>query len=291
MQVLVCFVVAVCASAGAAEKLPAGPKPSTVVLWPGKPPGETTAAAETQEPDQGDRVLRITNVSRPTMTVYPVDRGGAASPAVLVCPGGGYRVLAFDKEGTEVARWLNSLGVAAAVVKYRVPDNRAGALADAQRALGILRLRACEWDIDAGRVGVIGFSAGGHLAARLSNDHKKRSYSEVDQSDRLSCRPDFTILIYPAYLSGKSYRLAGEVAVTADTPQAFLVQTQDDRSYVNSSIAYYLALKKAGVAAELHLFPTGGHGYALRTSKHAVARWPDLCEAWLRERGVLSPRT
>jgi acetyl esterase/lipase len=284
---LACVVVAPCALVNAAEKPLAGLKPTTIVLWPGKPPGEATAVAETQEPDQGDRVLRITNVGRPTMTVYPVNRSGPRAPAVLVCPGGGYRILAFDKEGTEIARWLNSMGLAAAVLKYRVPDNRAGALADAQRALGVLRCRAHEWNIDTGRIGVIGFSAGGHLAARLSNDNKKRLYSEMDEADRLSCRPDFTILVYPAYLSGKDYRLVDEVAITTEAPPAFLVQTQDDRSYIDSSIAYYLALKKAGVAGELHLFPAGGHGYALRPTKHAVSRWPGLCEAWLRERGVL----
>jgi acetyl esterase/lipase len=249
------------------------------------------AGPERAEPARGDDVRRVTNVGRPTMTVYPVAKAARPTPAVLVCPGGAYRILAIDKEGTEIAAWLNSIGVAAAVLKYRVPDNREGALQDAQRAMGLLRGAAKDWNIDPGRVGVMGFSAGGHLAARLSTNHQKRAYATVDAADRLSCRPDFTVLVYPAYLFNKERprEVVDEVVVTAATPPAFLVQTQDDLAHVDSSVAYYLALKKAGVRAEMHLFPAGGHGYGLRGDRRPAAEWPKLCEGWLRENGVVGP--
>jgi acetyl esterase/lipase len=267
--------------------------PLSVALWPDGAPGEPVGKQETDLPPRGDGVERITHVGKPTLTWFEVDKSQGPSPAVLVCPGGGYRALAFDKEGTEIAEWLRSIGIAAAVLKYRVPQNREGAFQDAQRAMGLLRRRAKQWNIDPKRVGVIGFSAGGHLAARLSTDYAKRAYANVDEADRFSCRPDFTVLVYPAYLSKKEEprELVDEVVVTDQTPPAFLVQTQDDRAYVDSSIAYYLALKKAGVTAELHLFPDGGHGYGLRRSKRPVSGWPRLCEAWLRDRGVIASVT
>ncbi|MCH5376723.1 MAG: alpha/beta hydrolase, partial [Planctomycetes bacterium] len=159
--------------------------------------------------------------------------------------------------------------------------------ADVQRAMGLMRHNASEWDIDRDRIGIIGFSAGGHLAARLSTGYGKRGYAEVDAADREDCRPDFTILMYPAYLAGRDGRLAADLVVGKQTPPTFIVQTQDDRKFVDGSIAYYLALKKAGVAAELHLFPTGGHGYGLRPSNHAVSGWPTLCRTWMENRGIL----
>ncbi|NLE37367.1 MAG: alpha/beta hydrolase [Pirellulaceae bacterium] len=260
----------------------------TVELWPDGPPGVATALPENERPSSED-TRRITDVGRPTMTVYRASESPKASPAVLVCPGGGYRILAYDKEGTEIAEWLNSIGITAAVLKYRVPDNRDGALQDAQRAMGLLRHRADAWNLDPNRIGVIGFSAGGHLSARLSTAYRGRTYPKVDDADAESCRPDFALLVYPAYLNKKDrpHKLTDEIVVTGETPPALLVQTQDDRRYVDSSIAYYLALKKAGVPAELHLYASGGHGYGLRPSKFAVSRWPELAETWLRANRIV----
>jgi len=255
-------------------------EPTVVNIWPGEVPGETCKEAETATSRGG--VLRIANVSNPTLSVYPGRKSKQTRRTVLVLPGGGYSILAFDLEGTEIAAWLNRAGYAAAVLKYRVPRNRDGALQDAQRALGLLRFRAAEWGLDPNRIGVLGFSAGGHLAASLSTHHDKRNYSGVDAADQVSCRPDFTVLVYPAYLGATDSTLTEGIPVTAQTPPAFIVQTQDDSKYVSSATAYTLALSQAGVAAELHLFPTGGHGYGLRPSAYPVSLWPDLCETWMK---------
>jgi acetyl esterase/lipase len=259
---------------------------STVIiapLWPqGQVPGQVTSEPEELLPSN-DGVIRLTNVSRPSLSLYQADTTKGPSPAVLVCPGGGYSRLAMDKEGTEVAQWLNSCGVSAIVLKYRVPQNRSGALQDVQRAMGLIRQNAQKWNIDSNHIGVMGFSAGGHLSASLSTNYQKRNYEPIDPADQLSCRPDFTILIYPAYLSKDNYQLPEDMKVTDRTPPAFILQTQDDKPHVDSSIAYYLALKKADIPAELHLFPSGGHGYGLRPSEHAVCRWPLLCGAWLKK--------
>lgn len=249
----------------------------TVELWPalaGKSTGEPLAG-------KADGILRLTNVESPSVAVFPAPQGSAPSPAVLVCPGGGYSILAYDLEGTEIAQWLNSIGFTAVVLKYRVPDNRSGALEDAQRSLSLMRQNGEAWNIDPARVGILGFSAGGHLAACTSAGTGARAYAAVDDADQQRCTPDFTVLVYPAYLSDEHLALPVEVSVTKDTPPAFIVQTQDDKHYINSSLAYYIALKSADVLAELHLFPDGGHGYGLRPTAHAVSGWPALCGAWL----------
>lgn len=257
----------------------------TLSLWPEGFLQNASAASEKTLPDKGDGVTRITEVTMPSLTLYPAPDSDTPTPAVLICPGGGYRILAFNKEGTELAEWFNTLGIRAMVLKYRVPDNRAGALQDAQRAIGLIRQHASDWNIDPEKIGVMGFSAGGHLAATLSNIYEKRTYTPVDEADTRSCRPDFTMLIYPAYLDASACELKDEFEVTRKTSPCFLVQTQDDKNYVNSSIAYYLACKEARVPAELHLYPAGGHGYGMRPSKHAVSKWPDLCKIWLQ--GIL----
>jgi acetyl esterase/lipase len=254
------------------------PSPIVLRLWPARP-----AAAET-EPPPGKRkeVHCIRAVTDPKIAVYPATEADTPAPAVMVCPGGGYNVLAIDLEGTEVAEWLNSIGFTAVVLKYTVPKNRDGALQDAQRAMGLIRQHSKEWNIDPSRLGVLGFSAGGHLSARLSNTCETRNYPAVDEADSLSCRPDFTVLIYPAYLGDADYTLSEEITVTSNTPPTFIVQTQDDRNFINGSIAYYLALKKQNIPSELHFFPYGGHGYGLRPSDKDVSRWPELCERWLK---------
>jgi len=285
----VIFAVLLCSCASAKEST--GTKLLTINLWP-----NTTGPEETVQPSQGDGVTRITHISNPSITVFRAHKT-TISPGVIICPGGAYSILAIDKEGTEVAKWLNSIGITAAVLKYRVPNNRLGAFQDAQRAVRMVRQNAGEWNIDPDRIGILGFSAGGHLAARSSTDFKNQSYPPIDKIDKLSCRPDFTVLIYPAYLYKKGgYELADEITADKKTPSAFIVQTQDDQKYVNSSIAYYTALTKSSVQAELHIFEKGGHGYGLRTSKYPVSGWPKLCEAWMKSIGVIKqprigPRT
>ncbi|HOX37864.1 MAG TPA: alpha/beta hydrolase [Candidatus Brocadiia bacterium] len=270
----------------AAEEL--CPGRTTVSLWPAGAPGMKAVEPEKIMPPTGDGITRVTNVSEPTITLFPAKGGVKPGPAVVVCPGGGYNILAFTHEGIEVAEWLNSIGVTAIILKYRVPGNREGAFQDVQRAFGLVRQKAGEWDIDPKRVGILGFSAGAHLSARASTDFEKRSYSRVDVADNLSCRPDFAMLIYPAYLANAELNgLADEFKVTQATPRTILIQTQDDSIKVENSILYYMALKRAKVPSELHVFPTGGHGYGLRPSAHAISKWPEFCQTWMKKTGLL----
>jgi len=269
---------------GAAEK----PEPKEVIsLWPkGVPAPHDRTLVEKSEvgPRKGPgTVNRVTNVAEPSITWYPA-KGRRPKTAVLVCPGGGYNILAWDLEGEEVAEWLNSIGISAAVLKYRVPKNREGALQDAQRALGLLRSNAEKWNLDPERIGVLGFSAGGHLSATLSNHWRTRSYPRMDEADAVSCRPDFTVLVYPAYIGTAEFELSPDFTIDADVPPAFIVQTQDDTKYFPSAIAYNHELVKRGISSELHAFPTGGHGYGLRPSPYPVSGWTELCRDWLRRR-------
>jgi acetyl esterase/lipase len=244
-----------------------------------------------------DDIIRLGNVSKPTITVYPAPKETATGAAVLVCPGGGYSILAMNLEGTEVCRWLNSIGVTGILLKYRVPvrsgiERHTPPLQDAQRALGLIRSRAKEWGIDPARVGILGFSAGGHLAAVASTNYEKRTYPTVDAADTQNCRPDFALLIYPAYLATKEdpTRLSSELPVTAETPPTFLVMTQDDPIRVENVFAYGLALKAAKVPFELHVYAQGGHGYGLRPSANEVSHWPERAATWLKTQGWLAPR-
>jgi acetyl esterase/lipase len=266
-----------------ADVVDSQPKPVTMALWPGPPPGKVSNQEESELPSRGDHVRRLTNVQQPAITVYPGGLTNRLSPAVIVCPGGGYSILAINKEGTEVASWLNGIGFTAVLLKYRVPDNRAGAFMDAQRAIRLVREHAKEWNIDPHRVGMIGFSAGGHLTARVSTGFGTQASPKVDAADQQSCRPDFAILIYPAYLADQRGQLADELAVTSQTPPTFLLHTKDDKNFVAGSVAYDAALRKAQVPSEFHLFDTGGHGYGLKPSAQAVSHWPELCREWLRK--------
>lgn len=267
-----------------------------IVLFPKGAPGETTALIEKADADGGkvggEPVLRLTNVSEPTLTVYRAPEEVASGAAVLVCPGGGYNILAYDLEGDEVCEWLNNLGITAVLLKYRVPRRSEQAkheapLQDAQRAMGYIRAHAEEMNIDPDRIGVMGFSAGAHLSAMLSNTFDKRTYLPVDAADKISCRPDFCLLVYPAYLDGENFQLAPELKVSADTPPTMLIQAEDDKSYIDSSLFYYYALKEAGVPAWMHLYSQGGHGYGLRNTGAAVNEWPDRAEDWFRELGMI----
>lgn len=169
-----------------------------LALWPkGQMPGKPAPEPEREEPSRNDNVIRITHVSRPMLTLYKApEQAGKPVPAIIICPGGGYGSLAYNKEGSEIAEWLNSIGVTGVVLKYRVPDNRDGAFQDIQRAMRLLRTHAQAWNIDPARVGVIGFSAGGHLCVRLSTQFNEAAYAPIDAADQLSCRPDFTLLVY-----------------------------------------------------------------------------------------------
>jgi acetyl esterase/lipase len=242
----------------------------------------------------GKPVIRIGNVSNPTLTLY-TPKAKNTGAAVVVFPGGGYRILAIDLEGTEVCDWLNSAGITCILVKYRVPEpgpypKSSGPLQDAQRALGIVRAHAAEWHIDPNRIGVLGFSAGAHLAAALSTHFDQRLYDPLDAADKLSCRPDFAAIIYPGYLAlaDQNYAPNPDIHPTGQTPPTFLVQAEDDPVHVENAVVYFLALKNAKVPAELHIYAQGGHGYGLRRTALPVTTWPQTAEIWLHTIHILS---
>ncbi|MBI1839429.1 MAG: alpha/beta hydrolase [Verrucomicrobia bacterium] len=276
---------------------------TTLDLWPQTAPGEKgdmPAEADTTKSTDGlvagKRLIRLGNVSKPTMTIYRPKPDKDTGAAVVVCPGGGYHILAIDLEGTEVCEWLNSIGVTAALLKYRVPsrpglEKHVPPLQDAQRAISLLRQRAGEWGVDPGRIGVLGFSAGGHLAAAVSTA-PDRAYPPMDDADKASSLPDFTVLIYPGYLTVKEEgdKVSPELKITASTPPTFIVITQDDPVRVESALHYALALQSAKASLELHVYPRGGHGYGLRRTAEAVTTWPDRATDWLRGRGLLKAK-
>ena len=278
----------------------APPGRATMPLWPKGAPGPSTAtgpegdtSTAKDKPIAGRPIVRLGNVSAPTMTLY-APKGKNTGAAVLVFPGGGYSILAIDLEGTEVCDWLTSNGINCVLVKYRVPGTgpypkSAAALQDAQRAVGLVREHAAEWQIDPNRVGVLGFSAGGHLAAALSTHFEERLYPVVDAADKLSCRPDFAVVIYPGYLAqaDKDFAFSPDIPVTSQTPPTFLVQAEDDPVHVENSTAYFLALKKAGVPVEMHLYAKGGHGYGLRRTDLPVTTWPEAAMTWFKTIGIL----
>ena len=260
----------------------AASEPATIQVWPQLAPGEQTANAGRVLDDHGGNVIRLTDVTGAQLLLFRAE-GKGPHPAVLVCPGGGYEILAADLEGSEVARWLNGLGYTAAVLHYRVPNKRDGAFQDGQRALSLLRARAGEFGIDPKHLGVLGFSAGGHLAARLAAGFGTRAYTPVDESDRTICRPDFALLIYPAYLLDPATgQPVAEVKPRAGMPPMFLTQTQDDPHFCVS--VYAAALEQVGVPAHCVVYAVGGHGYGLRLSTSQPAHhWSDEAAAWLRE--------
>lgn len=271
-----------------------------ISLWPQGAPGETGnigAEADTTKPDQdaaGKRVIRLGNVSNPTLTVYKPAAEKDTGAAVVVFPGGGYSILAMDLEGSEICTWFNSIGVTGILVKYRVPaqptsPRGAAPLQDAQRAMRLARAHASEWHIDPARIGVMGFSAGGHLAALLSNNFNKAAYEPVDAADRSSARPDFAMLIYPAYLSmdKEMTTVSPALPVSDKTPPTLMVQAEDDPIPVEGTLVYYRALKSAKVPAEMHLYPAGGHGYGLRSQVAPLNTWPLRAEEWMRSLGLL----
>jgi acetyl esterase/lipase len=277
------------------------PGHTTLTLWPhGAPGGQANSAPEidaTTAKDNliaGKPLIRLGNVSTPALTLYTPDHNDTGA-AVVVFPGGGYHILAIDLEGTEVCDWLNSAGITCVLLKYRVPDSgpypkSSAALQDAQRALGIVRSHAADWHIDPHRVGVLGFSAGAHLAAALSTHFDQRLYEPIDGADKLSCRPDFAVIIYPGYLALAEQNFAPnpEIHITDQTPPTFIVQAEDDPVHVENSTVYFQALKNAKVPAELHIYAHGGHGYGLRRTELPVTAWPSLVETWLHTIHILT---
>lgn len=272
----------------------------TIALWPGVAPGapenlppEVDTTTATDNLIAGRPLIRLGNVAKPTLTVY-APKGKGTGAAVVVFPGGGYRILAIDLEGTEVCDWLNAKGITCLLLKYRVPDTgpypkSTAALQDAQRAVGLAREHAAEWRIDPHRIGVLGFSAGGHLAAALSTHYDHRLYDPVDAADRLSCRPDFAVVIYPGYLAiaDRNFAPNPEIHPTADTPPTFLLQAEDDPVHVENAVVYFMALKNAKVPAELHVYAEGGHGFGLRRTSLPITGWPTLVDTWLHTIKVL----
>ncbi|HTB95147.1 MAG TPA: alpha/beta hydrolase [Candidatus Sulfotelmatobacter sp.] len=287
------------------------PGHTQVAIWPETPPdaqpvpGPETVGSDSDFLVAGGHVIGVGNVTRPTMTVYS-PKGKNTGVAVVVFPGGGFEGLAIDLEGTEGCDWLTSKGITCVLLKYRVPslpydwhcDCRPDglvkstlALEDAQRTMGLVRFHAAEWHIDPHKIGVLGFSAGGYLVAEISTDFERRLYKPVDPADKESCRPDFAVGVYPGHLwVGRSaYKLNPNVPVTRQTPPTFLLQAEDDHvDNVNDSLAYYIALKKAGVLVEMHLYAQGGHAFGLRRTKFPITGWPQLVETWLGTLGMIS---
>ncbi len=244
---------------------------------------------------QGKPVVRLGHVSVPEITIYKPEADKDTGAGVVVCPGGGYNILAYDLEGSEVCEFLNDIGVTGILLKYRVPRPKGqdapplGPLMDAQRALSLVRSQAREIGVRPDRIGVLGFSAGGNLAARLSTNFRQRAYESIDDVDEVSCRPDFAILIYPAYFFGPDDELLAEnLPVNQDTPPMFLTMAFDDRVGPENILRMGIALKRSEVPAEVHLYPTGGHGYGLRPSEHEATTWPDRCAAWMQANGWLN---
>lgn len=271
---------------------------TTLKLWPGLPPlslpADKPEAELPLEPGQHPDIVRLGNVSRPEITVYHPPVAKRNGTAILICPGGGYYILATKHEGTQVAEWLNQIGVTAAVLKYRVPapKNQPAHLRprlDGQRALSLLRQNAAIWGVDPRRIGVLGFSAGGHLAAWLIAEGSRRAEADPNPMDPVSCRPDFGILIYPAYLSTSTSERATPRLRPDEIPgPVFLVHAANDKLTPDNSIALFQDLLKIGGQAELHVYQLGGHGFGMLRQNQPVNDWPLRCEEWLRSNGWLA---
>ena len=294
--VLVSLVVA--ASAAAAE-------PLVIEIWPGKVPDENgnigaerfrmSPKLDRKQVEVTEPTRMITDVTKPTLTIYRPTKEKESGTAILICPGGGYWNLYWQLEGEEVAEWLNSIGVTGIILKYRVPrrsDEPQGEparrpLQDAQRAVSLVRSRAGEWGI--GRIGIVGFSAGGHLAIATATSFDKRTYEPIDDVDKISCRPDFAIPVYSGYLKAKDKdELASGLRIPSGTPPIFLAHGGDDIiSPPENSVLMYLALKRAGVPAELHVYAGAAHDFGVRKSDHPCSTWTESCANWLRNQGFL----
>ena len=256
---------------------------NTIHLWPNEVPGETEAKHAAVITDNTSRnVTRLTDVTDPILEVFEPDPKIKNGASIVVCPGGGYNILAIDLEGHEVAQWLNDIGYTVFVLQYRVPKKRESALMYVQRAIRIVRSKSNLMNLNSEKIGVLGFSAGGSLAARASTNFNKESYQKIDEIDEVSSRPDFAVLIYPAYLDkGENKTLTPELTITKDTPPMFIFATADDK-HANSALVMAGALRDHKIPVELHLLPEGGHGYGLRPGNDAAETWPLLAKKWMK---------
>ncbi|WP_395145799.1 alpha/beta hydrolase [Armatimonas sp.] len=279
-------------------------KPETLTLWPGKLPGAaplvTGPEADKSKPGEGmtggKTVIRLGNVSQPELHVFLPPASKRTKTGVVICPGGGYNILAWDLEGTEIAQWLNKQGIAAFVLKYRVPTgalkpNWEGPTMDAQRALRLVRANAQKWGVALDKLGILGFSAGGKTAGMAALQNGKSLYDDQDDADKLSCRPDFAVLVYPAYFCDNNLQLQPETAamMSKELPPFFFAHAADDGVTCQSSVQLFTALRKVSVPAELHVWESGGHGYGMRPvkGKPIPTAWPKRCEEWLKARGLV----
>lgn len=271
----------------------------TLPLWSGEAPGEQDQqlGEEKVEDRNNDGITRTSNVTKPTITLYPAPAAKATGTAVIVAPGGGYGILASKHEGTDVCTWLNEIGVTAILLKYRVPrrknlEKHHAPMQDAQRAVSLVRSKAEEWKIDPKRIGLLGFSAGGHLTATVLTSDGSISFpkEEVDQHSPI---PDFGLLIYPAYLKSEKdpNKLVPEVGVDKNTPPSFVVIAHGDSRFVEGAALYYLAMQRAKRQCELHIYGKGGHGYGMKEIPERVGEWTTQAGGWMKEMGLLKPAT
>ena len=291
---LSCFLIAFVSALIAPIPTSVAGEPQIVTLWPDKAPGESKELPpEGEAPGAtkyvaGNRIYLLTNVSKPELAIYRPEPSKNTGAAVIICPGGGHNLLAYDLEGTEIAQWLNTLGMTGIVLKYRVPFRNPdfkceAALQDAQRAVSLIRTNAKEFGIEPSKIGILGFSAGGEVAARASLQYTERKYKLLDKADEASCRPDFSVLIYPAYLVNKNNALLEELKPTADSPPTFFVHAWDDPVTPLSSLCLATELKKVGVTCELHVYASGGHGYGMRhVDGIPVTDWTTQAAIWLK---------
>ncbi len=287
--------------------VPAADNPMVIEVWPGTVPDETGAIGperlrmspklDRRHVEVTEPTTMVTDVSKPTITIYRPTQEKDSRTAMLICPGGGYWNLYWQLEGEEVAVWLNSIGVTGIILKYRVPrrpdepesEPARRPLQDAQRSISLVRSKAKELGLHPEQIGIVGFSAGGHLAIATATNFEKRTYEPIDEVDKVSCRPDFAILVYPGYLKAKDKdELAPGLRIPAGTPPVFLAHGGDDIiSPPEHSVLMYLALKRAGVPAELHIYAAAAHDFGVRPSEHPCSTWTQACANWLRHQGFL----
>lgn len=296
---LTLFITLLASSAHAADA------PLVLNLWPGKVPGDVGITGDEKYIElkvngktyevAGKPTKWLTNVTKPSITVYPAPPGTNTGVAMLICPGGGYHNLGWDVEGEEIATWLNSIGVTGVILKYRCPrrpgdikgEPPLGPLLDAQRAISLVRSHAKDWSIDPAKIGMVGFSAGGHLVGAAATNFEKRAYEAIDDIDKTSCRPDFAVMLYSGYFKVKDKEeLSPTIHITANAPPMFLVHASDDPiSEPDNTVMMYLAMKRAGVSAELHIYATGGHGFGVRKVDSPCVGWTDRFSEWMQKQG------
>lgn len=300
---LALFLIGVVGAVSAGSARAADRSPLVVELWPGVVPGDfgNVGPERFRRPEEIPKVKAklITNVTKPTLTVFRPAPDKNKGVAMVICPGGGYWDLFWDVEGEEVAAWLNSVGITGVLLKYRVPRRPGqpealpapGPLIDAQRAIRMVRSRCVEWGIRSNRVGIVGFSAGGHLAVASATEFDRPKYEPISEVDALSCRPDFAVAVYPGYLVAQTPAgvetpgggLASYIRIPKETPPIFLVHASDDAiAGSENSVVMYQALKRAGVPAELHIYAEGGHGFGVRKTGFPCSSWTDRCLAWVQ---------